>query len=541
VAAASRAYFGKDVRTIGIPEAAYLAGLIRAPEAADAQNDPTEASRRRKTALVAMREEGMISEAEEQAADATPWEGHLVARRDRTKLDIDPGLEAIGGAYFIEEVRQQIAEKYGDGVLYGGGLRIYVSLDREMQEDAWNAVTSVLNQPDDPAAALVAVDDQGRVKAMVGGKDFEAQKVNYAMGAAGGGSGRQAGSSFKPFTLAAAVRQGISLNSKFNAPAEIILPKANAGKDWKVGNYGDAEQGVLDLVDATRVSSNTAFAQLMLEVGPENVVDLAHRMGVASDLSAVNSLTLGTSEVSPLDMAVGFSTLANRGVHNAPDFITRIEQVEEDGDVVTLEEAHPSGDRVLTESEADQVTHALRQVVSSGTGRAAGFGKAAAGKTGTTQDNKDAWFVGYVPKMTAAVWMGFPDPDGEDELVPVMDDVHGIEVTGGSFPAQIWNKFMRNATEGMDVGSFKAPGKFPGRVLNPSLVLTPDSTSSTSSTLPGDATSTSVDPNAPSSSSSSSSSTSTSTTQPPTTTTLPPCPPPPNDHDPPWPFCDPTP
>ena len=495
VGAASRAYFGKDVRNIGLPEAAYLAGLIRAPEAADALAHPEEATRRRSVTLAAMESEGTVTSAERAAADAVAWEGHVIARRDRTKLDLDPRIESIGGAYFIEAVRQQVAGKYGDGVLYGGGLRIYVTLNPDMQKAAWDAVTSTLNQPDDPAAALVAVDDRGQVTAMVGGRDFTTQKVNYALGAAGGGSGRGAGSSFKPFALATAVRQGISLNSKFNAPKQITLPRANAGKDWVVGNYGDSEQGILDLVDATRVSSNTAYAQLMIDVGAANVADLAEKMGVQAKLPVVNSLVLGTGEVSPLDMAVGFSTLANRGVHNDPDMIAKIEQVAGDGDVTVLEEAHPSGDRVLTDQEADLVTHALRQVVTSGTGRAANFGKPAAGKTGTTNDNRDAWFVGYTPKLTAAVWMGYPNPPGEP--LRKMQDVHGIEVTGGSLPAQIWNKFMKNATKGMDTGSFTTPKSFPGKVLNPKLVLTPDSTSSTSSTT--------LDPNDPNNTSSSTS------------------------------------
>ena len=541
VGAAARAYFGKDVRTIGLPEAAYLAGLIRAPEAADALQDPVEASRRRDTALDALVATGKISGAERDAASALPWEGHVIARRDRTKLAVDPRLEAVGGAYFVDAVQRQLLAKYGEAVLYGGGLRIYTTIDPEMQEDAWDAVTSTLNQPDDPAAALVAIDDRGQVKAMIGGRDFETQKVNYALGKEGGGSGRGAGSAFKPFVLATAVHEGISLNSKFNAPAQITLPRANAGNtDWKVSNYADAEQGVLDLVDATRVSSNTAFAQLMIEVGPDDVVEMAKRLGVEAELPEVNSLVLGTGEVSPLDMATGFSTFANRGVHNDPELIARIEQIDDDGDVTVLEQANPSNDRVLPESEADVVTHALRQVVLGGTGRAANIGKPMAGKTGTTQDNKDAWFVGYTPKLTAAVWMGYPDAE-EGELVPNMDDVHGIEVTGGSFPAQIWAKFMRAATQGKDMGSFTPATRFPGRILNPALVLTPDSTSSTSSTTP--------DPNASSTSGLPGASTTATfpgggtippqTTQPGPTTTLPKCNPPPDDKKPPFPFCNP--
>jgi penicillin-binding protein 1A len=548
VAAASRAYFGKDVRTIGIPEGAYLAGLIRSPEKADARSNPEEASRRRDLALTAMQDEGMITPEEAQDAKAIDWDTLVIPRRDRSKLDIDDGIEAIGGTYFIEAVRKQIEDKYGAAVLYGGGLRIYLTLDPAMQKDAWNAVTQTLNQPDDPAAGLVAVDDQGRVRAMVGGRDFETQKVNYALGKGYGGSGRGAGSSFKPFVLATAIHNGISLNSKFSAPAEVTFPKADNGKDWVVGNYADAEQGTLDLVDATRVSSNTAYAQLMLALdhGPEKVAKLAHDLGVSSTLDPVPSLVLGTSDVSPLDMATGFSTFANRGVRNDPDLIERIEQVHDDGGLSILEQARASNVRVLPQEEADQVTYALRQVVTGGTGRAANFGSAVAGKTGTTNNYRDAWFVGYTPKLTAAVWVGYPNPPGTP--VRNMDKqhpVHGIEVTGGSFPAQIWNRFMRNATEGMDLGSFVTPKKFPGQILNPKLELTPDSTTST--TVDPDAPTTTVDPNAPSTSSSTTLPGSPSTSVPkPTTstappTTLPPCVGNPPTADPNFPYCTPQP
>ena len=488
VGAASRAYFGKDVRAIGIPEASYLAGLIRSPGSADAQDDPEEATRRRATVLAAMADEGHITAAQEAEVGALGWE-YVIPKRDRRKLQLRDDWKGIGAEYFIEAVRIDVAERYGEDLLYGGGLRIYTTLDRDMQEAAWSAITSTLDQPDDPSAALVAVDEYGQVKAMVGGRDIETQQVNLALGTRGGGSGRQAGSSFKPFVLAEAIQQGISLNSRFDAPAKRVFDGANAGKDWTVGNYGGTEQGVLDLVDATRTSSNTAYAQLMLELGPESVVDMANQLGVSAELPAVNSLVLGTGEVSVLDMAAGFSTFANRGIRNSPTFLQKIEQVDEDGSGVQVVEQHlPSGERVLTEQEADLVTYCLRKVVLEGTGRAANIGKPVAGKTGTTQENRDAWFVGYTPKLTAAVWMGYPGAPGVEPRF--MEDVHGREVTGGSFPAEIWAKFMRAATKGMDTGSFKVPGGFPGRVLNAELELPTSSTSSssTSSTASTDTT-----------------------------------------------------
>ena len=279
VGAAARAYYGKDVRQLGLAEASYLAGLIRAPESADALGAPDEATRRRATVLRSMLEERFITQADHDAVAATPIATGVREPADRTGLGPVQGAE-IGTKHFVEAVRKEIAAEYGEDMLYGGGLRIYTTIDFDMQAAAWRAVTETLDEPGDPAAALVAVDELGQVKAMVGGRDFDSDEVNLAMGRRGGGSGRQSGSSFKPIVLAEAIRQDISLNSKFEAPGRMVFPNANAGKDWRVSNYGGTEQGVLDLVDATRVSSNTAYAQLMLEVGPQSVADLARRLGI---------------------------------------------------------------------------------------------------------------------------------------------------------------------------------------------------------------------------------------------------------------------
>ncbi len=513
------------MRDIGLLEASYLAGLIRSPGGADALEHPEEATRRRATVLTAMAEERYITEAEQEAVGSTPIQTNVVDPEDRTGLGPVEGDE-IGTKYFVEAVRRQVAEQYGEETLYGGGLRIYTSLDFDMQRAAWDAVTSTLDQGGDPDAALVAVDELGQVKAMVGGRDFEEDELNLALGKTAfgldwGGTGRGAGSSFKPFVLAEAIRQDISLNSMFDAPGSMTFPGVpgeKPGEDWEVGNYGGTEQGVLDIVDATRVSSNTAYAQLMLEVGPQNVADLAGRLGVAAELPAVPSLVLGSGDVSPLDMAVAYSTFANRGVHNDPAMITKIEQVDEGGDVVVLDVAAPTGDRVLSEEQADLVTYCLEGVVEGGTGSSASFGKPAAGKTGTTQNNKDAWFVGYTPKLTAAVWMGYADPL-PDGSVPTMDAESAVArsrglsgVTGGSLPAEIWRKFMQSATEGDDTDSFREPTSFPGRILNEVLqTTTTEATSSTSSSTSSSTTSTTVEDT----------STTTSTTEPTTTTTDP--------------------
>jgi len=477
VGAAARAYFDQDVAELDLAEAAYLAGLIRAPEAADALRDPEEASRRRRTVLQAMLEEGYIDEAQFAAADAEPWvEGDTIRTRpDRQGLGEIRG-EEYGTAYFVEYVRQELLELgFSDDQIYGGGLRVYTTLDHNAQQAAWRAVTETLDDPAaDPQAALVAVDPSGAVRAMFGGRDFEAREFNFAATP----PGRAPGSAMKPFALASAVQQGISLQSRFEAPGRITLELP--GDDWRVSNYGGTEQGVLDLIDATRTSSNTAYAQLMLEVGPESVVQLAHRMGIERPLQPFPALVLGTEDVTPVEMASAYSTFANDGVHRSTHVITRV--VRPDGS-----EVRPTlgAESVLTPDQNAQVVFALSKVVEGGTATGARLPNApAAGKTGTTQDNVDAWFVGFTPNgLTAAVWMGYEpldtDGDGRPDEARSMDSVRGRSVTGGSFPATIWRRFMTEWVDlvGGDVGRFESVPSFPGTVLGSDL-------STTTTTLP---------------------------------------------------------
>jgi penicillin-binding protein 1A len=318
-------------------------------------------------------------------------------------------------------------------------------------------VNSTLDQPGDPAAALVSVDEQGAVRAMVGGRDYNGDssyaKVNLAVGADGGGGGRQPGSSFKMFTLTEAMNQGIPLNKTYNAPAKLTIKGADVGgKDYVVGNYADAGLGTLDLVQATMKSSNTAYVQLMQEVGPENVVALAKRMGITSELDPVLSLTLGVSDVSVIDMASAYSTLADDGEHRAPFVVSKV--TDATGNV--LYEHEVKGDKVLDDTVAAEVNYTLNQVVEGGTGTGAKISQPAAGKTGTTENYRDAWFVGYTCKLTTAVWMGYPDANA-DGTPKYMKSVHGKSVTGGSFPATIWRKYMEKATAGLESCPFPKP------------------------------------------------------------------------------------
>ncbi|MGH9245808.1 MAG: transglycosylase domain-containing protein [Acidimicrobiales bacterium] len=466
--AAARAYFGHPISGVDLAEAAYLAGLLRAPEQGDATRAPEEATRRRETVLQAMLDEGYIDRQQFDEADGEAWavatlsdgsDGTILPRREDNRFG-QVRFREYGTEYFVDYVLQQLFNLgYTEDQIYRGGLRIYTSLDMRAQQAAWEAIASTLDQPDDPSAALVAVDTEGYVRAMIGGRNWAENEVNLATG--GGGLGRQAGSAMKTFTLAAAVQQGISVNSLFNAPAQLPLPGADAGEDWLVHNYEDAEQGVLKVIDGTRVSSNTLFAQLMLEVGPENVVNLAQQMGITSPLDAVNALVLGSEEVTPFEMAVAYSTIARGGVYAAPTVITRVEWPDEHIDNYVSQERR----QVLDPAHASIVSSCLRRVVGNGTGVNATLSVPAAGKTGTTGNYNDAWFVGYVPNgWTASVWMGYPNPPGQPPRV--MDNVHGRQITGGSFPAMIWRKFMERWIEGVDTGSFPAVNSFPGRVLN---------------------------------------------------------------------------
>jgi len=460
IEAAARAYFGKHVEELGLPESSYLASIIRFPEGTDANrplDDPLRqkqmdlATARRQQVLDTMLTEGYITQQAHDDVDAMGWD-YVVPRPATAANYGNVARPELGTEYFIDYVRHWMVTNtnFTDSEIYGGGLRIYTTLDFEAQAAAYDAVLSTLDRPDDPSGSIVALDDQGRVKAMVGGFDHTASQVNLAVGQEGGGSGRQPGSSFKPLVLAEYIKQGKSLGQVFNAPAKIDIQLP--GELWSPANYGDSEQGQLNVVDATRFSSNTAYAQIIQQTGVEPVVELSKQMGITGDLPVVPSLVLGTASVSVLDMASAYSTFANNGEHVGPYVVTKITNAT--GDV--LWEAPFERVRVLEESVAQSVSWVLNQVVESGTGTAARFGQPVAGKTGTTDEYRDAWFVGYTCKMTAAVWVGYPNPN-PDGTTRYMKNVHGISVAGGTLPTQIFNKFMSRAAAGLESCAFPRP------------------------------------------------------------------------------------
>ncbi|MEZ5321416.1 MAG: transglycosylase domain-containing protein [Microthrixaceae bacterium] len=491
VEAASRAYFDKDAGQLDIAEAAFLAGLIRAPKYADEPTNPAkpgearEARRRRHTVLVAMREEGYISTAELAKADAEPFDGHVLPTPPPSKGPVvKAGFAALGGKYLVEWIRQQVSAMPGIGErrLYGGGLRIYTTIDMRAQIAAQHALASTLDKPDDPSSALVSLDDAGRIVAMIGGQDFDRSEVNLALGRDGGGTGRQAGSTFKPIALAEYVGEGNSVMSQLYAPSEHVFPTADDGKPWTVDNFENEDLGLVTVEKATWLSSNTAYAQMMSTITPARFVAMAQRLGIVSPVKPVMSSVLGSTDVSVLEMATMYSVFADHGIRHPPYLIRRIE--DSDGKVLYDATTVPAlaAQNVIDPAIADTVSSVLTGVIREGTGKQAAIRQRAAGKTGTTTNHRDAWFAGYTCRLTAVVWMGYPGVEGQPPRF--MDDVHGSKVTGGSLPALAWRRFMNVAAAGepscgfrkVDIGTRVNPPDPAFAPPPPSTTAPPDTT-----------------------------------------------------------------
>ena len=445
IGTAAEFYFGKKVSKITLAEAALLAGVIRAPERYGPLSQPKAAHDRRNVVLDRMAALGYATRTEADRAKTEP----VKASAHTLPKPVEP--------YFVEFIKDQIldnptfGETRGDRAraLFQGGLKIYTTLDLKLQKAAAKAVSEVLTNPKDPAAALVSIEaSTGKVKAMVGGSDFEKNKYNLAVQGK-----RQAGSSFKPFTMVAALEAGVPPGYTLDTPSPIEITDPY-GQVWKVNNYSHKGEGVMDLRRATELSVNSFFAQLINKVGPDKVVATAQKLGIRSELKPYLSLALGTFEVSPYEMASAYSTLANGGVHCAPFAIERV--VDAGGKTVLRND--PKCERVLDEKIAAQATAILQGVVTRGTGRRNGqIGRPAAAKTGTTDDYKDAWYTGFTPNYATAVWLGFP----KDRTRPLFN-IHGYrEVYGGSLPAMIWSRYMRVAHEGLPVAKFPAPPPAP--------------------------------------------------------------------------------
>jgi penicillin-binding protein 1A len=379
--------------------------------------------------------------------------------------------------YFVQYAKHELIRRYGEAGVFGGGYRVTTSLDPDLQQAAWQAVRDHLPNPHDPEGALVAIDPQtGDIRAMIGGRSFRRSQVNLATSGMKGfaGSGRQAGSAFKAFTLVAAMREHYDLNSWWNGPASITIPDRRCysnGKPWAPVNASDSEAGTFTLERATWFSVNTVFAQLAVQVGPDKVREAAWDLGIRSKLGAPGpapcSITLGVEPVAPLEMTNAYATLAANGVRH---FATPIEKVSDRrgapiADLTGSTRARSRAMTVLDENDAALVTKALTGVVKYGTGTAAQIpGHDVAGKTGTAQNYVDAWFCGYTPQLVTCVWVGYP----KNDRTPLVD-VEGVpEVYGGTIPAAIWHDFMSVALENVRNIPFPAPTSTNGYTVGPS-------------------------------------------------------------------------
>lgn len=439
VQAAAETFFHERASKLTLAQAALLAGLPQDPAYYSPVYNPRDALARRDLVLQQMQQQGYIATRQLLRAEKGPLRVYSQP----------PAGQVAPASYFVEYVTQQLVKKYGATQVFEGGMRVYTTLDLQWQEAAIAAIKGTLNQPGDPASAVVTIDPaNGQIRALVGGLDFKKQQFNLAYQAR-----RQPGSAMKPFVLAAAIEQGANPATTYydSHPLHITFP--NGAPPWDVTTFDGTAYGPSNLVQATIRSDNTVYAQLVLDVGPQNVVRLAHKMGITSPLQAVPSIALGSQVVDPLELASAYATFAAEGVRHAPTAITKI--VLPGGHT---EHVAPSrGVRVMPAGVAYVVDKILEQNVQMGTGVAALIpGRPVAGKTGTTSNFTDAWFCGFTPNLTSVVWVGYPQNTQRS-----MADVHGIQVVGGSFPAEIWHAYMLTATAPLRAIDFAQPTVMP--------------------------------------------------------------------------------
>jgi len=466
--AAARTYFKQKAEDLKPGQSALLAGVIRSPEFYGKKDHATSAKARRNFVLQAMVDRGWLTAKEGRVATASKLGVVWSTKRG--------GIINSRAPFFLEKVRQYLIARYGAEAVNLGGLRVRTTLDMGMQRLADATLRRIMNDPKhDPRAALVAIDPRnGAVRAMYGGRSFKSRQFNYATD-----SVRQAGSTMKPFVLAQALNAGISANTVYPGPAELIVN----GEDFK--NYGDTNYGPMTLRDATRLSVNTIYVQLMQVVGPERVAKFARAHGLAAELGGpadpkrdprplenapvlkpVLALSLGSGDVTTLQLASAFGTWANRGIHQAPHLV---EKVVDSKERVLEDHRGQQGTQVIAREHADTMNLVLRGAVENGTGTAARlYGREVAGKTGTTSDYTDARFVGYTTDLVTSVWLGFDDP--KKKLV----NVRGYDgISGGTLPAQIWHDFMDGASRNRPNQPFVQPEQLGGVVLNPTTTAPP--------------------------------------------------------------------
>lgn len=431
----SRVFFGKPASELALSEAALLAGVIRVPSKYSPYDNPKVAKQRRDLVLAKMRELGFISKKEEEVAKKSP----VKVRPLKAPSTFAP--------YFVEYVKQSLIKKYGANRVFKGGLRVYTTLDPKLQQYAEKAVREILNRKNDPSASLVAIEvSTGKIKAMVGGRNFTNEKFNLAVQGL-----RQPGSSFKTFVLTTGIENGFSPSQTYqSSPTTIRLP---GGQVWRVRNATEGHGGgLMTIRQATVHSVNAVYARFMMDVGPKKVVEVAKKMGITAPLDPYPAIALGGLRygVSALEMASAYSTLARGGEYIPPTAITKITT----SDGLIVEENKPKYKPAISPTTAYLVTDILEDVIHHGTGHRASFGFPAAGKTGTTQNYHDAWFVGYTPYYSCAVWVGYRNKQMS------LRNIHGFaRVAGGTLPAIIWRRFMEKAHQKLAYKSFPRPKK----------------------------------------------------------------------------------
>src|SRR6185295_4000916 len=430
VQAAAETYFSKPVTALDLPEAALIAGLPQAPSEYNPFLNPKAAVERRNDVLQAMAKQGYITQSDYR-------------RALQAGLELDRGhkYETIREPYFFDYVTQELIDKYGVNTVRNGGLKVYTTINPTLQAAAHRAILSHWSDPSGPASALVSIDpSNGHIVAMASSGSFATSQFNLAAE-----GHRQAGSSFKPFVLTAAVRQGMDPDTTYYSGRAPVTLKLDDGiTTWTVNN-AEGSGGTMSVRDATVHSVNAVFAQLDLDVGPDEVRQTAYDMGITTHLDGfpaegIGGLRIG---VTPLEMANAYATLASGGIRNTATAISKVEFPNGDTDVPTEEERT----RAFSDGIAYEVTDVLKGVITSGTGTAASIGcEGEAGKTGTTDDYTDAWFVGYTPKFSTAVWVGYPDARTS----------MGSGAYGGTYAAPVWHDYML-AAQGKDCPDFPAP------------------------------------------------------------------------------------
>src|SRR5665648_804258 len=429
VEAAALTYFHKHASGLNLQQAALLAALPKFPTEYSPTTDPKLAKERRNLVLQVMADQDYITQ--QRALKASKKKIGVYPHPPSTNNDM--------ADYFTAYVTGVLTKRYGTRQVFEGGLKVYTSIDMTWQREAIDVIkntTGPLNFGFKPSAALVAIDPRnGYIRTMVGGLDYKKQKFNLATQAK-----RQPGSAMKPFVLTTAVQQGMNPDTTYyNSKSPKIISMEGYAAPWVVN--GDGPGGPESVSAATTISDNVVFAQLSIDVGPQNTVETARKMGITSPLDAVPSITLGTSVVTPLEMADGYATLASGGIHHPPQAIVKVEFP--DGRVDWKPKT--KGHRAIPAGVASVVTQCLERVATSGTGSStvSWFPYTRAGKTGTTDKGWDVWYVGYTPQLVASVWMG------DAEKNSPMDGAYG-----GRYCAPMWAKFFAAALKDQPHPSF---------------------------------------------------------------------------------------